>query len=278
MERYDIEKARPSFASAGRIFDSHAHYDDEAFDGDRDAVLSGLYENGVGPVLNCASSLDSAGRCLELAERYPFVYAAVGVHPEELPKAGETYRPPEPADLAVLEELAAHEKAVAIGEIGLDYYWDTCPPREIQRAWLSGQLELANKLSLPVVIHDREAHADTLELLKAHRPAGVVHCFSGSPETAEEILKLGMYIGLGGAVTFKNARRAVEVAAMLPADRLLLETDAPYMAPAPFRGKRCDSALIACTAARLAEIRGVERDALMEKCRENACRLFGIDA
>lgn len=272
-----MEKAASGFAPAGSIFDSHAHYDDGAFDADRDALLSAMWDGGVGLILNCASDLSSARRSLSLAEQYPFIYAAVGIHPEELPKAGEAYRLPVPADLDTLRALAAHEKAVAIGEIGLDYYWDTCPPREIQKAWLAAQLELAKDMELPVVIHDREAHADTLELLQRYRPAGVIHCFSGSPEMAAEILKLGMYIGLGGAATFKNARKAVEVAAMLPANRLLLETDAPYMAPVPFRGKRCDSRLIGFTASRLAEIRGEERDALIRQCRENACRLFSID-
>ena len=276
MEVYAVEKAASGFAPAGSIFDSHAHYDDGAFDPDRDRLLPSLYAGGVGLVLNCASSFDSAGESLSLAERYPFVYAAVGVHPEELPAREDLFRLPEPADLARLRELAAHPKAVAIGEIGLDYYWDTCPPREVQRAWLAAQLELAGDLGLPVVVHDREAHADTLELLQKYRPQGVVHCFSGSPEMAAQVVKLGMYIGLGGAATFKNARKAVETAAMLPADRLLLETDAPYMAPVPFRGKRCDSRLVAYTAARLAEIRGEERDALIRQCRENACRLFGI--
>lgn len=276
MEPYAMEKAAPGFAPAGSIFDSHAHYDDEAFDPDRDALLPAMRAGGVDLILNCASSLSSARKSLSLAERYPFVYAAVGVHPEELPKRGASCRLPNPADLSALRELSAHPKAVAIGEIGLDYYWDTCPPREIQKAWLAAQLELAKEAGLPVVIHDREAHGDTLELLQRYRPAGVVHCFSGSPELAAEVVRLGMYVGLGGAATFKNARKAVEVAAMLPSDRLLLETDAPYMAPVPFRGKRCDSRLIAYTAARLAEIRGEEREDLIRRCRENACRLFSI--
>lgn len=277
MENYDWEKAAPGFAPAGSIFDSHAHYDDEAFDADRDQVLAGLFEGGVGGVLNCAASMEGAKTTLSLAGKYPFMWAAVGVHPEEIPR-DETgnFRLPTEEDKAVLRVLAGHKKVVAMGEIGLDYYWDTCPPREVQRAWLAMQIELAGELALPVVIHDREAHGDTLELLQRYRPAGVVHCFSGSAEMAEAVIRLGMYVGLGGAATFKNARRAVEVAAMLPSDRLLLETDAPYMSPVPFRGKRCDSRLIAYTAHRLAEIRGEERDALIARCSENARRLFAL--
>ncbi len=277
MEAYDLQKAAAGFAAPGRIFDSHAHYDADAFHADRDTVLQSLYDRGVGRVLNCGSDLASSEKSLGLAEQYDWIYAAVGVHPEEIPRdESGAYRLPGASDRAALEGLAAHPKALAMGEIGLDYYWDTCPPREIQRAWLAFQLELAAERGMPVVIHDREAHGDTLELLQKYRPAGVVHCFSGSPEMAAEVVKLGMYVGLGGAATFKNARKAVEVAAMLPADRLLLETDAPYMAPVPFRGKRCDSALIAYTAARLAEIRGETPETLIARCRENACRMLGL--
>lgn len=277
MESYDWEKAASGFAPAGAIFDSHAHYDDEAFDADRDQVLAGLYAGGVGGVLNCATSMEGAKTTLSLVEKYPFMWAAVGVHPEEIPRdiTGK-FRLPTEEDKAVLRALAGQKRVVAIGEIGLDYYWDTCPPKEVQRAWLAMQIELAGELDLPVVIHDREAHGDTLALLQKFRPAGVVHCFSGSAEMAEMVIRLGMYVGLGGAATFKNARRAVEVAGMLPSDRLLLETDAPYMSPVPFRGKRCDSRLIAYTAGRLAEIRGEARDALIARCSENARRLFAL--
>ena len=253
------------------IFDSHAHYDDSAFDPDRHSLLAALPERGVAGVINCASDLDSARRSLALAEGYPHVWAAVGIHPEEAAAV--------PADaMDILRDMAAHPRAVAIGEIGLDYHWEDACPREIQQQWFRRQVELAVELHLPVVVHDREAHADTLDILRRYRPAGVVHCFTGSVEMMREVTALGMYIGLGGAVTFKNARKPVEVAAAVPGDRLLLETDAPYMAPVPCRGKRCDSTLIAHTAARIAEIRGISVDSLLEQTAANAERLFGIRA
>ena len=221
------------------IFDTHAHYDDERFNEDREALLASLPQKGVCGVINCGTTVSSSQTAIALAEQYAYIYAAVG-------------------------------------EIGLDYYWDEVP-RGIQLDVFAQQLELANQLHLPVIIHDREAHEDTLRLLKQYKPQGVMHCFSGSAEFAKEILKLDMYIGLGGAATFKNARKAVEVAAMCPADRLLLETDAPYMAPVPFRGKRNDSSLIAYVAERLAEVRGEDAQTLVDYCRENAKRLFQIN-
>lgn len=251
------------------IFDSHAHYDDAAFDADRDALLAALPAEGVCAVVNAASSLPSARASLSLAAQYPHIYAAVGIHPEEA-------RPTTEADIAALRELYAQPGAVAIGEIGLDYHYEDACPREIQRRWFEAQLALATELRAPVIVHDREAHEDTMRLLRQYRPAGVLHCYSGSVEMMREVVRLGMYIGLGGAVTFKNARRPVEVAAAVPADRLLLETDAPYMAPVPLRGKRCDSRMIAHTAARIAEIRGCTIDELLEQTRQNACRLFAI--
>lgn len=251
------------------IFDSHAHYDDSVFDEDRGALLSSLPRDGVCAVVNAASSLPSARASLSLAEQYPYIYAAVGIHPEEALSATE-------ADIAALRALYAHPKAIAIGEIGLDYHYEDACPREIQRRWFEAQLALAKELDAPVIVHDREAHEDTMRLLRQYRPAGVLHCYSGSVEMLREVLRLGMYIGLGGAVTFKNARRPVEVAAAVPADRLLLETDAPYMAPVPLRGKRCDSRMIAHTAARIADIRGCTADELLEQTRKNACRLFHI--
>lgn len=251
------------------IFDSHAHYDDTAFDEDRDALLASFPASGVVGVVNAASDVDAAHRSLALAERYPFVYAAVGIHPE----AADTFSP---AVLPTLETLAAHPRAVAIGEIGLDYHWEENPPRAVQQACFEAQLALAKRLALPVIVHDRDAHEDTLALLKRYRPAGVLHCFSGSVEMMREAVALGMYIGLGGATTFKNARRPLEVAAAVPADRLLLETDAPYMAPVPCRGHRCDSRMIAHTAAVIAGVRGVSPDALLRQTAENARRLFRI--
>ena len=204
-----------------------------------------------------------------LTERYEYLYGAVGIHPECARELPDNW-------LNLLREWLKCEKIVAVGEIGLDYHWLEECPKERQKKVFSAQLELAEELSLPVIIHDREAHADTLEFLQRYRPSGVVHCFSGSVETAREILKLGMYIGLGGAVTFKNARHSVEVAREISLERLLLETDAPYMAPVPFRGKRNDSALIAYVAEKIGEIRGIPAEAVLHVAAENTRRLFGI--
>ena len=247
------------------IFDSHAHYDDPKFDGIRDELLDGLPKHGVFGVINCGCDTESSKKALALAESYPYIYAAAGIHPENI--GGGT---PEE-----IKALAGHKKCVAIGEIGLDYYW-VSDNKEEQKRLFEEQLELANSLSMPVIVHDRDAHADTLELLKKHRPKGVLHSFSGSAEMAAEILKLGMYLGIGGALTFKNARKLPEVVEMLPTDRLLLETDAPYMTPVPFRGKRCDSRHIAYTAERLAGIRGADTQDLLDKTCQNAKDLFGI--
>lgn len=252
--------------STARIFDSHAHYDDQAFENDRDTLLSSLPDRGVCGVLNCASNVSSARVSLQLAERYPFLYAAVGVHPSELPDA-------QPQDLETLRQLYTHPKAVAIGEIGLDYHYDTTP-RETQRDWLRAQLTLAVELDAPVILHDRESHEDMLSLLRAFRPKGVVHCFSGSVEMMREVVNLGLYIGLGGATTFKNARRPLEVAAAVPIDRLLLETDAPYMAPVPYRGQRCESWMIARTAEQIAAVRGCGVDELLRQTEQNVYALF----
>lgn len=246
------------------IFDSHAHYDDSKFDGCRDGLLSGLPEKGVCAVITCGCDLASSRAAIALAEEYDFIYAAAGVHPESL-EGGDF--------LPELERLLKHKKCVAIGEIGLDYYWNS-DNKELQRAAFEQQLILSKKLDLPVIVHDREAHADTLELLKKHRPKGVVHCFSGSPETAMEILKLGMYIGIGGVITFKNARRLPEVAEIIPADRLLVETDCPYLAPEPFRGRLCDSSMISYTARKIAELRHIGEEELLRQTKANAEKLF----
>lgn len=253
------------------IFDSHAHYDAEAFDEDRDALLASLPGKNVAGVVNAASDAASAQKSVWLAEKYPFLWAAAGIHPEEAAGAGEE-------DLAICRRLLGHPRVVAVGEIGLDYHYEDACPRETQLLWFRRQLALAVELDKPVIVHDREAHEDVLRLLEEFRPRGVVHCFSGSVEMMRQVVRMGMYIGLGGAVTFKNARKPVEVAAAVPADRLLLETDAPYMAPVPFRGRRCDSSLIACTAERIAEIRGVEMTELLEQTARNARTLFQIEA
>ena len=252
------------------IFDTHAHYDADAFDADRAAVLTALPEQGVCGVINAATDPASAAHSLRLAAQYPYMRVAVGVHPEAVAQA-------QPEWLEDIRRRAAEPAVCAIGEIGLDYHWEDNAPRQTQIDWCRRQIELALELALPVVFHDRDAHEDTLRLLEEYRPKGVLHCFSGSVEMMRQVTDLGLYIGLGGAVTFKNARRPVEVAAAMPLERLLLETDAPYMAPVPHRGHRCDSSMIADTAARIAEIRGMDTDALLDITRRNANTLFGLD-
>lgn len=250
------------------IFDSHAHYTDKSFNDDREIMLGSLRESGVCGVINCGADIESSVFSLELAKKYPFIYAACGVHPEEVETVDKDYT-------VTLRNLAKNEECVAIGEIGLDYYWrqDT---KSQQKEMFENQIVLAKELNLPIIVHDREAHNDTLEILKKHKPEGVLHCFSGSVETAKEVLKLGMYIGLGGAVTFKNARKAVEVAEMLPLDRLLLETDCPYMAPVPMRGKRNNSTYISYIAEKIAEIKGLDPQTVLDVTTENTKKLFNI--
>lgn len=251
------------------IFDSHAHYDSSAFDEDRKQVLKELKKQDVCAVINCASDIQTARESIALAEQFDFIRVAAGVHPHEAAEVTEeTY--------IGLAEILRSSLVVAVGEIGLDYHYDFCP-REKQIEVLRRQLAMANELDMPVIIHDREAHGDMYPLLREFRPKGVIHCFSGSVELAREAVSYGMYIGLGGAVTFKNAKVPVEVAAYVPDDRLLIETDAPYMTPVPFRGKRCTSAHIAYTAQKLAEIRGVSKEEILELTRRNANQLFGLD-
>ena len=257
------------------LFDTHAHYDDEAFDPDRREVLAGLPQRGVGLVVDPGCTLTSSEKAVALAAEFPHVYAAVGLHPENCHDF-------QPEQIERLRQLARREKVVAIGEVGLDYYWEENPPRALQQEVLRRQLALAEELKLPVIFHDREAHEDTLRLLREVRPRGVIHCFSGSVEMMREAVALGLYIGLGGAVTFKNARRPAEVAAAVPEDRLLLETDAPYMAPVPFRGKRCDSSLIPYTAEKIALARSekegfiITPKEILNATKNNAARLYGI--
>lgn len=250
------------------IFDSHAHYDDPAFDADREEMLTRtLPEAGVCTVVNCGADLPSSEASIALAAKFGYVYAAVGIHPECVKDAPEDFA-------GWLEALLGAPKVVAVGEIGLDYHFAENAPRAVQVAAFERQIELANAHHLPVIIHDREAHGDTLEVLKRLKPAGVVHCFSGSVEMAREILKLGMYIGLGGAVTFKNAKTPVAVAKMVPEERLLMETDCPYMTPVPFRGTRNDSSKIVYSAEKIAEVRGEEVQKLLNQTRKNAEMLF----
>lgn len=252
------------------IFDSHAHYYSHQFDSDREQLLGWtLQEKGVVGIVNMGSDLESCYATLELTRRYDYIWGGVGIHPEDALDLPEDW-------LGQIQEMLKEPKIVAVGEIGLDYHWLDACPKDRQQEVFAIQLELARELALPVVVHDREAHADTLEFLKKYKPAGVVHCFSGSWEIAREILDLGMYIGLGGVVTFKNARHAVEVARNIPLERLVLETDAPYMAPVPYRGNRNDSSLIAFVAEKIGELRGMEAQAVLDVTAENTRRLFNL--
>ena len=252
------------------LFDTHAHYDDESFDADRDAVLTALPEQGVGLILNPGCDVESSRKAVRYAAAYPHVYAAVGIHPENC--GGCTA-----GDLDAIRALAQQPKTVAIGEIGLDYYWAENPPRDFQQQVLRQQLALARELALPVIIHDREAHADTLAIVREFPGVtGVFHCFSGSPEMARELLKMGWYLGFDGPVTYKNTHRAPEVAAVTPLDRMLIETDSPYMTPVPYRGRRNDSGYVHLVAEKLAEWKGVTPEEMARVTTENGKRLFRI--
>ena len=253
-----------------RIFDTHAHYDSSAFASDRDEILTALPQAGVELVVDPGCDVESSRAALALAERYPHVYAAVGLHPEDCAGAGE-------AELEEIRRLCGHEKAVAIGEIGLDYYWAENPPRPFPQEIFRRQLALAQELDMPVIVHDREAHGDSLAIVREFPGVrGVFHCYSGSLEMAKELVKRGWYIGFTGVITFKNARKAVEVAEWLPLSRTLIETDCPYMAPEPHRGTRNDSSNLSYVAARIAEIKGVSVQEVEQTTWENACRVFGV--
>lgn len=248
------------------IFDSHAHYDDSAFDNDRDDLIGRLFNADICGIINVGCNIPTSKASMALAFKYPSIWAAVGVHPQEADAV-----PPDYID--VLASFLTEKKVVAVGEIGLDYHYDQ-PAKEVQKEKFEEQVELAKTLDVPVIIHDRDAHADTLEILKKHRPKGVVHCFSGSAEMASEVVNLGMYVGLGGVVTFKNAKNPVLVAKSVPLDRILLETDCPYLAPEPNRGSRCDSSMIKFTAEKIAMERDISVEELLECAKENALRLF----
>lgn len=250
------------------IFDTHSHYDDEKFNPDRDVLLSTLQSQGVSFIVSCGCDIDSTEFNYNLAQKYDYMYFAAGFHPENLEGASIN-------DLDIIEKYAQNEKCVAIGEIGLDYHWMTST-KEIQRNFFEKQIELSHKLDLPVIVHDREAHGDTLDILKAMKPKGVLHCFSGSKEMAKEIIKLGMYIGLNGVVTFSNARKSLEVVKEIPLDRLVLETDCPYLAPTPMRGKRNDSSLIPYIAQRIGEVLEMDAQEILNITNENAKKLYGI--
>ncbi len=252
------------------LFDTHAHYDAEQFDQDREAVLAGLPGQGVSLAVNPGCDIPSSRRAVELAHAWPFLYAAVGYHPENC-------APYTPEDLDVIRDLAGDSKAVAIGEIGLDYYWEENPPREHQQRVFRDQMALAGELDLPVIVHDREAHADSLAVVKEFpQVRGVFHCYSGSAEMAKELVKLGWMISFTGVLTYKNARRAVEAAQAVPLERIMIETDSPYMAPVPHRGKRNDSGYVRYVCEKLAEIKGISYEECAHITLENGKRFYGI--
>lgn len=251
-----------------QIFDTHSHYTDSAFDEDRDQVLDALPKEGIVHAVLAGTTLEDSAAGIALTRRYDYLYAAVGIHPET---AGQ-----QPADyLAQLERMAADPRVVAVGEIGLDYHYEGYD-RDVQIRLFREQLDLAKQLDLPVIIHARDCTEDYVNILREMRPRGVVHCFSGSAETAREVLKLGMYIGFTGVLTFKNAKKALKALAEVPEDKLVLETDCPYMAPVPFRGKRCDSCMIPYTAEAAALVRGTDTQTILEQTCRNGERLFNI--
>lgn len=253
------------------IFDTHAHYDDEAFDLDRDEMLTQLKEHGIEAVTNVGASMKSCKATLELTRKYPFVYGAVGVHPNETGELSE-------ADMNWLLEAAMEEKIVAVGEIGLDYYWEE-PDHETQKKWFVRQLALAEKVKLPIIIHSREAARDTLDIMKAEQAGklgGVIHCFSYSKEMAREYLNMGFYLGIGGVVTFKNAKKLKEVVEYMPMEQMVLETDCPYLAPVPNRGRRNSSFNLPYVVREISQIKNLPAEQIIQITSENAKRLYGL--
>ena len=253
------------------IFDTHSHYDDKAFDSDRDEILGGLLAKGIGKVVDVGADMPSSKMALELAKQYEFVYAALGVHPSEVEGLTED-------DMAWISSHAAHEKVAAIGEIGLDYHWPE-PEPALQKQWFRRQIELAKEVKLPIIVHSRDAAEPTMQIIqetKAYECGGVIHCYSYSPEMAEEYVKMGYYIGVGGVVTFKNARKLKETVEEIPLTSIVLETDCPYLAPVPFRGKRNNSSYIKYVAEEIAEIKGISYEAVVEQTEKNARDLYNL--
>ena len=253
------------------IFDSHAHYDDEAFDPDREALLSGMNQAGISHIVNVGASLEGVQATVELTEAYPFLYGAVGVHPDHVGSLDEE-------KLAWMRSLCDRKKIVAVGEIGLDYYWDK-ESHDLQKTWFVRQLHMAQDAGLPVIIHSREAAKDTFDILKAEhsgKTGGVIHCYSYSPEMAKEYIAMGYYIGIGGVVTFKNAKKLVETAKEIPLERILVETDSPYLCPEPNRGKRNDSSQIRYVIDKIAAIRGILPEEVEKQTEINARNMYGL--
>lgn len=251
------------------IFDTHSHYDDDKFYSDRFSLLKSLKGKGVCNVVSCGCDINSTKFNQLLAQNFDFVYFAAGLHPENLEGCTES-------DIDEIAKIAADEKCVAIGEIGLDYYWMSST-KEKQREFFTKQIELAKSLDMPIIVHDRDAHGDTEHILRKMQPKGVVHCFSGSKEMAREIIKIGMYIGLNGVATFKNARKSLEVVKEIPLERLVLETDCPYLAPEPHRGKRNDSSYIPYIAMRIGEVLNMDAQEILNITTQNAKRLYGLE-
>ena len=253
------------------IFESHAHYDDEAFDVDRDELLSSMPKKGVSHIVNVSACIQSLNDIKALMEKYPHVYGAFGIHPDEVGDLNDEV-------IGQIQALCKHEKTVAIGEIGLDYYWDK-EKHDLQKKWFERQMDLAREEDMPFIIHSREAAADTLDMtksLKKSESGGIVHCFSYGKEIAREYLNMGLYIGVGGVVTFKNAKKLKEVVEYVPLENLLLETDCPYLAPAPYRGKRNTSLLIPYIAEEIASIKGVSYDEVVRTTHDNAMKVFKL--
>ena len=254
------------------LFDSHAHLNDESFDEDREELIMSLKENDIEYVVNPSSDIASSITSIELGEKYDFIYPAVGIHPHEVEDITED-------DMEKLKRMVKeHDKIVAIGEIGLDYHYDFSP-RELQKKWFKRQIELANELKLPFIVHDREAHGDTVEIIKstkAPETGCLLHCYSGEIELARELVKLGCYISIPGTITFKNNRKTREVARLLPLDKLMIETDSPYMAPVPHRGTRNNPALVRFVAEKIAQEKGISYEEVCNATNENAKKFFGI--
>ena len=251
------------------IIDTHAHYDDKAFDEDRDALLAGMTGAGISRIVNIGSSLDACHRTLGLMGKYDFIYGAIGVHPCDSEELTEE-------SLAWIREVSSHEKCVAIGEIGLDYYWDE-PDRAIQKKLFVRQLDVAREVNLPVVIHSRDAAKETIDIMtaeRAHEIGGVIHCYSYSKELAKTFLDMGFYFGIGGVVTFSNGKKLKEALEYIPMDRIVTETDSPYLAPVPFRGKRNDSTKLPYVIEQIAAIKGMSQEDAMKVCKENAYKLY----
>lgn len=253
------------------IFDTHAHYDDGQFQEDRDELLVSMPSLGVGTIVNVSATYESCTQAVELAKKYPHVYAAVGIHPDEVGVLDDD-------KFSKMKELFKEEKVVAVGEIGLDYYWDN-ESHEVQRKWFVRQLELAKELDLPVLIHSRDAAADTMYVMENYAKGltGVIHCYSYSKEMALEYVKMGFYIGIGGVVTFKNSKKMKEVVEAVPMDRILLETDCPYLAPEPLRGKRNQSSYLTYVVKKIAEIKGISEEEVIAVTEVNARRMYRLD-